>query len=160
MAAVGSQTEEREGVEMMQIDNFSLKDIHISDDFAGRTPADRKLDKVRRYYAEHGEFPACIVLNDENTLIDGYCTYLIAKELGITHAPIKRGYIELVEAQHYIGQQSYVWRVPAHLIGQITVGQKCLVRTSRGVQRVKVVNILRQQYPTQNPRLRNVIRVL
>lgn len=160
MAAVGSQTEGREGVEMMQIDNFSLKDIYISDDFAGRTPADRKLDRVRRYYAECGELPACIVLNDENTLIDGYCTYLVAKELGVTGVLVRRGYVELIEAHHHAGQKNFVWKVPEKLMGQIKPGDKCIVGTSRGARRVRVTKVLQQQYPAQQPRLKNVLKLL
>ena len=144
---------------MMQIDNFSLKDIIISEDFKQNTPAASKLERVRKYFSDRGEIPAEIVLNEDNVLIDGYCTYLLAQELGLKEVPIERGHIELIEAYHRKGQQSYFWRVPAKLMGRIVPGSKCIVRTERGIRRVTVINILQQQYPTQSPRLKNVLRV-
>lgn len=74
---------------MMQIESFSLKDIIISEDFGSTTPAAMKLDKVRGYVADHGELPAYIVINNDNVLIDGYCTYLVALELGADRVPVR-----------------------------------------------------------------------
>lgn len=161
MAAVSGQTEEREGIEnMMQIDSFSLKDIIISDDFSSTTPAAIKLDKVRKYVASYGELPASIVINNDNVLIDGYCTYLVALEMGADKLPVKRGYVELIEANHHAGQQCFIWRVPERLFGQIKAGDKCIVRTARGARRVRVERVLQQQYPTQQPPLKNVLKLL
>lgn len=145
---------------MMQIESFSLKDIIISEDFGSTTPAAMKLDKVRGYVADHGELPAYIVINNDNVLIDGYCTYLVALELGADRVPVKRGYVELIEASHRAGAKNFIWRVPARLMGQIKAGDKCIVRTTRGARRVRVAKVLQQQYPTQQPRLKNVLKLL
>ena len=143
----------------MTMETFLLKDIIISEDFKQNTPAASKLAKVHRYFSDRGELPVEIVINNDNVLIDGYCTYLLAKELGLVEVPVKRGYIELIEAYHKKGQQLYCWRVPEKLLGRIVPGSKCIVATAKGLRRVRVVNILQQQYPTQTPRLRNVLRV-
>lgn len=145
---------------MMQIESFSLKDIIISEDFSSTTPAAMKLDRVRTYYKEHEALPASIVINEENVLIDGYCTYLVAVELGAEVVPVKVGYVELIEAKHHAWQQCFIWRVPERLIGQIKAGDKCIVRTARGARRVRVERVLQQQYPIQQPPLKNVLKLL
>lgn len=114
----------------------------------------RKAD----YYERTGELPEDIVINDENVLIDGYATYLTAARYELTHVPVKRGYVELIEASHRAGAKTYFWRVPPRLVGMIHQGDKCIVRTARGVRRVRVERILRQQYPVQEPRLRSVLK--
>lgn len=145
---------------MMQFESFPLKDIVISEDFSRTEPAAMKLDKIRKCYADHGELPAYIVINDNNVLIDGYCTYLVAKELGATSVLVRRGYVELIEASHRAGAKNFIWRVPARLMGQIKAGDKCIVRTTRGARRVRVEKVLQQQYPTQQPPLKTVLKLL
>ena len=145
---------------MKHIKSFSLKDIIITEDYSSTTPAAMKLDRVRAYYKEHVELPASIVINEENVLIDGYCTYLVAVELGAEVVPVKVGYVELIEASHRAGAKNFIWRVPVYLMGQIKAGDKCIVRTTRGARRVRVERVLRQQYPTQQPPLKTVLKLL
>lgn len=144
---------------MELLKDFQIKDIVISEDFKNTTPAERKLQRKEDYFINTGKLPEDIVINDDNVLIDGYTTYLVAVKHGILSANVKRGYVELIEAAHSAGSRLYVWRVPASMHGSIKKGDRCIVRTGNGVNRVAVVNILRQQYPVQNPRLRNVIRL-
>ena len=144
---------------MELLKDFQIKYIVISEDFKNTTPADRKLQRKEDYFINTGKLPEDIVINDDNVLIDGYSTYLVAVKYGILSANVKRGYVELIEAAHSEGSRLYAWRVPAFMHGSIKKGDRCIVRTGNGVKRVVVVNILRQQYPVQNPRLRNVIRL-
>ncbi len=143
---------------MEQIGSFSLQDIIISEDFKNTEPAAWKMQRKADYYKRTGELPEDIVINDENVLIDGYATYLTAARYDLTHVPVKRGYVELIEASHRAGAKTYFWRVPPRLVGMIHQGDKCIVRTARGVRRVRVERILRQQYPVQEPRLRSVLK--
>lgn len=143
---------------MKLLKDFQIKDIVISEDFKNTTPAERKLQRKEDYFINTGKLPEDIVINDDNVLIDGYTTYLVAVKHGILSSNVKRGYVELIEAAHSAGSRLYVWRVPVWMQGTIKKGDKCIVRTGTGVKRVCVVNVLRQQYPTQIPRLRNVIR--
>lgn len=138
---------------MEQIESFSLQDIIISEDFKNTEPAAWKMQRKADYYERTGELP-----NDENVLIDGYVTYLTVARHELTHVPVKRGYVELIEASHRAGAKTYFWRVPPRLVGMIHQGDKCIVRTARGVRRVRVERILRQQYPIQEPRLRSVLK--
>ncbi|MGN0263925.1 MAG: DUF5839 family protein [Oliverpabstia sp.] len=145
---------------MEQIRNFPLKDIIISEDFKNTAPAEWKLQRKIEHYNETLELPEDIVINDENVLIDGYTTYLVAVRYGITHVPVKRGYVELIEARHRAGQRAYFWRVPTRLIGKARQGDKCIVRTINGDKWVRVANVFRIQYPVQEVQLKNVKAVI
>ena len=145
---------------MKYIDSFPLEDIVISEDFRHTDPAARKIQRKVNYYKRTGELPADIIINDENVLIDGYTTYLTAVRYGFTHVPVRRGYVEIIEASYRSGSKVYTWKVPPRLQGMIHPGDKCRVRISTGVRMVTVQNILKQQYPVQTPRLRNVLKLL
>lgn len=144
---------------MEYISNFSLKDIIISEDFRKTEPAAWKMQLKADYYESTGELPAGIIINDKNILIDGYTIYLTAAKYGISYVPVKRGYVELIEASHRAGAKSYLWKVPPQLSGTIHEGDKCIVRTGQGVRRVRVAKVLHEQYPVQIPRLRNVLKL-
>lgn len=84
---------------MELLKDFKVSNIVISEDFANTAPAEKKIERARKRL-EHGVDTAAIVLNNDNVLIDGYCTYLAAKELGMEHITATRGYVELIEAVH------------------------------------------------------------
>ena len=149
---------EQEG-QMRRICNFPLKEIVISDDFKKTQPAAAKLGRVRQYVADFGKLPEKIVINENNVLIDGYCAYLVACELGMCGVNVKMGYVEVIEAYHKNCSALFLWKVPERLIGKIRSGDRCIVRTKKGVQIVTVENVVRQQYPVQHPRMKNVIRI-
>lgn len=142
---------------MQIINSFPLKDIIISDDYKEHQPKQKKLDSKQAYYEQFGELPADIIINNDNVLIDGYTTYLKALEYGIESIDISRGYIEVIEAKHRAAGDIYLWRVPAKLTGKLEIGRKCLVRTSKGVRRVRIVSIMQQQYPQQEPYMKSVL---
>lgn len=144
---------------MIIIEKFPIKEIIISEDFKNTPPTEGKMQFKREYLKKTGVLKKNIVINDENVLIDGYTTYLLALENGMDHVSIIKGYVEIVEAVHKKGGKAYSWKVPTHLIGSMSPGDKCIVHTSTGVKCVRVVNVVRQQYPIQIPRLRNVLRV-
>lgn len=144
---------------MKYIESFPIEDIIISEDFKNTPPTERKMKYKRKQLEETGELKKNIIINEEGVLIDGYTTYLLALEEGAACVPVTRGYVEIVEAVHKKNGKVYSWKVPMHLIGRICHGNKCVVRTATGAKYVRVVNIIRQQYPTQIPRLRNVIKV-
>lgn len=51
---------------MEHINNFSLKDIIISEDFKKTEPAAWKMQLKADYYENTGELPAGIIINNEN----------------------------------------------------------------------------------------------
>lgn len=133
---------------MELIKNFSVDNIVISAEFANTVPAERKrmraLDNLQM-----GSSRAEIIVNDDNVLIDGYCTYLAACELNMKQIDVFRGWVELIVGIHYPGKRGFRWRVPPDLIGKIEIGDQCMVVTSKGIKRVTVVSVMRQQYIEQ-----------
>ena len=133
---------------MELIKNFSVDNIVISAEFANTVPAERKrmraLDSLKM-----GSSRAEIIVNDDNVLIDGYCTYLAACELNMKQIDVFRGWVELIVGIHYPGKRGFRGRVPPDLIGKIEIGDQCMVVTSKGIKRVTVVRVMRQQYIEQ-----------
>ena len=144
---------------MELLKDFRIKDIIISEDFKNTQPGSRKMERAEQNYLQIGELPANIVINDQNVLVDGYITYLLAVKHGVHQMDVYRGYIEVVEAVHRPGSKSkYTWRVPFGLVGQIEEGDHVIVATSRGAKRVKVENVIRQQYPDQTVGRRSIFK--
>lgn len=44
----------------------------------------------KQYYEKHKYFRATIVLDNDNNLVDGYTTYLLAKEMNFDYITIVR----------------------------------------------------------------------
>lgn len=71
---------------------MKLRKIKISDRFKTHPPKDEKLDSRREVFLNHSEdfldlhYP--IIVNKNNVLIDGYCTYLVLKEYGVKKFPV------------------------------------------------------------------------
>ena len=67
-----------------------LSNIKIQDSFKKNPSKWTKMLDKQAFYIEHGIFEQPIIVDKNNYLIDGYTTYLIAKELGIKYMPAKR----------------------------------------------------------------------
>ena len=53
-------------------------------------PKERKIKERRMYFNKYGYFKSPIILDRNNTLLDGYTTYLLAKEIGYKSITILR----------------------------------------------------------------------
>jgi len=60
-----------------------LKDIKIPFNF--KHPSKEKLNGRFKYYNTYNQFKVPVILNKNNELVDGYTTYLIAKENNFSH---------------------------------------------------------------------------
>lgn len=69
--------------EIVKIDN-----IKISKKF--QKPNKEKLNKRREYYLKHKYFRSTIILNNKDYLIDGYTTYILAKEMKFDYITVLR----------------------------------------------------------------------
>ena len=69
--------------EIIKIDN-----IKIRKDFSRPNP--KKLTIRKIYYERHNYFRSQIVVTRNNYLVDGYTTYLIAKEKGFDYITVVR----------------------------------------------------------------------
>lgn len=67
-----------------------LSNIKIQDSFRRNPPSHKKVLVKMNYYNKYQNFEQPIVLDKDNVLIDGYTTYLIAKQVGMKYMPVKR----------------------------------------------------------------------
>lgn len=67
----------------MIVRNVKLKDIKIKKEFEKKKPNNFKMSKKWNYYRRTGRLESDIVLDENNFLIDGYTSYLIAEADGI-----------------------------------------------------------------------------
>lgn len=67
----------------------NIKDIKISPKFKEHKPKKKKLKEKRLYYRVYNKFEQPIILNEEGYLIDGYTTYLLAKEFNEKQIKVK-----------------------------------------------------------------------
>ena len=75
---------------MIDFEIIKLDHITIPKHF--RKPKKEKIEERKKYFESYKNFETSIILNDKNVLIDGYTTYLIAKENKLSHVYIKRLY--------------------------------------------------------------------
>lgn len=137
---------------------MKIADIKIYPSFAASAPKQGKMERKRAYYQRTGDFESSIVLDATGRLIDGYTTYLLAKEHGLDRVLIKYGRRQIIKAVHKTGGKVYAWELPGILVDHVSVGDKAVVETSRGRRKVKVVAV--EEYGQQDPEpLRMVVRV-
>ncbi len=120
---------------------MEIKNIKIYPCFSEHPPKQGKLEGKECKYAQSGMAELDIVLDAENYLIDGYCSYLIAKEKGLTHVPVRYGERQVVKAYHKVGGKQFVWELPAKLIGKVVAGDKVVVHTKKGIKVVTVAAV-------------------
>lgn len=66
----------------------NIKNIKIPQKFT--KPKKSKMKARREYFKKYGYFRSTVILNSKNCLIDGYTTYLLAKEAGFSYITILR----------------------------------------------------------------------
>lgn len=62
---------------------IKVKDIKIQDRYKESPPRAGKMELKLKHYKHCGKFEEEIIVNKHNVLIDGYTSYLIAKQEGI-----------------------------------------------------------------------------
>ncbi|MBR3133367.1 MAG: hypothetical protein IKG42_04810 [Clostridia bacterium] len=67
-----------------------ISNIKVTSEFLATRPRERKLIAKAMYYAQNGRFERPVILDENNVLVDGYTTYIIAKELEMKYVPVKR----------------------------------------------------------------------
>ena len=63
-------------------------DIIIPEEFKATKPRFEKMIKKRKFYRKNNRFESKIVLNKDFLLIDGYTSYIIAKENGMKYVEV------------------------------------------------------------------------
>ena len=62
-----------------------VSDISIPEEFKATKPRFEKMIQKRKFYRKNNRFESKIVLNKDFLLIDGYTSYIIAKENDMKH---------------------------------------------------------------------------
>lgn len=62
-----------------------VSDIIIPEEFKATKPRFEKMIQKRKFYRKNDRFESKIVLNKDFLLIDGYTSYIIAKENGMKY---------------------------------------------------------------------------
>ena len=110
-----------------------------------------------QYFRETGCLQSEIILDGAGNLIDGYTSYLLAKSHGLASVPVRYGRRKIIRASHKKGGKVYAWELPGLLVGRVSVGEKLIVRASRGLRTVTVAEV--EEYAGQEPKtLRMAIR--
>ena len=137
---------------------MSIEDIKIFPCFKATPPKSNKMQKKERFFHETGEFESKIILDNNNFLIDGYTSYLLAVKYGVKYVPVTYGKRQVVKAYHKPDGKIYVWKLPEKLIDQVHPGDKLVVQTSKGAKCVTVESV--EEYdPSKHPDpLQNAIR--
>ena len=66
----------------------NIKDIKIDFQFKIHPPHRLKYQARKKYYIENGTFYSKILLDQDFILVDGYTSYLIAKEFKLDKVPV------------------------------------------------------------------------
>lgn len=135
-----------------------LKNIKIFPCFWETPPGDGKMEKKRQYLKENGAFQSEIVLDGDGYLIDGFTSYLLARERGLVDVPVRYGKLQVIQAYHRPGGQLYTWRLPKALIDQVSVGDRVAVHTRGGVRCVTVAAVERHIPQSGTRRIRTALR--
>lgn len=133
-------------------------DINIFPCFAEHPPIVEKMERKARYFAEKGLLQSCIILDQENNLIDGYTSYLLARQQGIRLVPVRCGKRQIIRTRHKHGGKLYTWELPENLTDRVFAGDAVLVYTQKGVTVVTVATVEEYRPQEYTDRIRPVIR--
>lgn len=138
---------------------FPLEAIRIYPCFMEHLPKPEKVEQKAQHYKETGLLQSPIILDSDNYLIDGFTSYLLAKQNNMECVPVRYGKRQIVRAYHKHGGRLYDWELPQKLIDRISAGDKVLVHTNCGVRFVTVAAVEPYRPQEHANTLRKVIRV-
>ena len=140
-----------------------LKNITIQRRFKEHSPSINKMIAARKYYEQHGEFKSNIVVDENNTLIDGYITYLLCNEMNIEEYPVKSINYKKSPTVYVFGfhpndesRKEYVWRLRKNRETgdnyqcEINVGDTVPVLTKMGNTNIIVTRVETWNVPPRN----------
>lgn len=69
---------------------ININKIIIKKEFKEHYPSSEKMIRKAQFHFINGYFQDNIIINENNELIDGYITYMIARSKGIKHIAVQR----------------------------------------------------------------------
>lgn len=151
---------------------MKISDIHILRQFSNSVPNEHKMEMCRQYYREHGHLDRDIVVNKSGFLKDGYIGFLVLAKNNIEETEVimlsgeqqvyKQCKTIYVFGRHDTTPKEYCWRVTDKTQGleALRIGNKALVNTRRGAQKVTIVRVEEHDVCPYNKSVRGVIRCL
>lgn len=154
---------------------MSLSDIKIPKCFAENPPKKEKLYACRQFFDAFGYLDRSIVVNGNDTLVDGYVGYLVLKEnrverydAVIDNCQDKRSHSTdiILLGKHKPDGKEYSWRVTRGKRGTrgiqyAKVGSRMIVNTSRGQKVVRITRITNdKEYGLENLPTNTVVKCL
>lgn len=79
---------------------MQLQEIKIFPWFEITKPSVEKMCEKEKEFQETGLLPTEIILDDQNRLLDGYISYLLAVKHGLKDVPVKYGRRQVIKAYH------------------------------------------------------------
>lgn len=151
-----------------------IEEIKVPKRFKRTTPSPKKVEKVRKYYQEHGKLDKDIVINRDGYIIDGYIRYLVIREVDNvdfvsvvvvndgTHRYEKEpeGEITYVYGVHDTSPKEYVWKITRNTGNstEICPGCRAFVHTVHGKQKITVTRVEKGDKPPVSGKIRSVVR--
>ena len=137
---------------------MQLQEIKIFPWFEITKPSTEKMREKEKEFQETGLLPTEIILDDQNRLLDGYISYLLAVKYGLEDVPVKYGRRQVIKAHHKEHGKRYEWELPERLIDQVAAGDKVMIRNTRGLRWV-IVDVVEEYGACEHPLgLRMVIK--
>lgn len=133
-------------------------DIKIFPCFAEHPPKAGKMQKKEQHFTETGLLQSEIILDSRENLIDGYTSYLLAKQKGIQVVPVRYGKRQIIRARRKPGGKLYTWELPENFIDRVSAGDAVLAHTHKGVVLVMVAAVEEYRPQEYTDRIRLVIR--
>lgn len=141
-----------------------LEDIKIKNSFSATTPKEEKMNECRQFWNTYHKQDRYIVIDNKNTLVDGYIQYLVLKENNIEVAEVhhsnkkkekwfrkEKTYKERTTTYIYGVHpnskdiEERVWRVPNSWwqgwVNQLNIGDMMLVHTKHGLAPIEITKI-------------------
>lgn len=129
---------------------MNISDVIIQSSFKKAKPSENKMNKCREFFKKHGYVDKKILVNKDNTLLDGYIRYLVLKENNISDIEVEKletntyhPMTTYVYGVHHANNKEFVWRVPKSFKTpeKIVPGSKILVCTSKGIKKIEVTKV-------------------
>ena len=143
---------------------MKMDSIKIKHSFAATTPKAEKLDECRRFWNTYHKQDRYIVIDNKNTLVDGYIQYLVLKEKNVEVAEVhhsnkkkekwfrkEKTYRECTTTYIYGVHpnskdiKERVWRVPNSWwqgwVDSLNIGDMMLVHTKHGLSPIRITRI-------------------
>lgn len=133
-------------------------DIKIFPCFAEHPPKTGKMQQKEQHFTETGLLQSQIILDNRGNLIDGYTSYLLARQQGIRVVPVRYGKRQIIRASHKPGGKLYTWELAENLIDKVSAGDAVLVFAQKGVRVVTVAAVDEYRPQEHTERFRTVIR--